>query len=148
MRTPGEQGMKYHETMIKVRFNEVDSYHVAWHGHYVAWIEVGRNDLAGRFGLDADDVAAEGFLAPVVLLELKFLRPTRFNDELRIRTSLRRMETATLEFHCTIVGADGKKCATGKTLLSLTDKNGILQYSLPPVIRERVESLLAWQEGL
>jgi len=79
---------------------------------------------------------------------LKFLRPTRFDDDLRIRTSLKRMETATLEFNCTIIGADGKKCATGKTVHSLTDKDGILQYSLPPVIRERLERLLAWQEGL
>jgi acyl-CoA thioester hydrolase len=148
MKTPGKQGVKYHETMIKVRFNEVDAYHVAWHGHYVAWMEVGRNDLAGRFGLNADDIAAEGFLALVVVLELKFLRPTRFDDVLRIRTSLKRMETATLEFNCTIIGADGKKCATGKTVHSLTDKNGILQYSLPLVIRERLERLLAWQEGL
>jgi hypothetical protein len=31
---------------------------------------------------------------------------------------------------------------------SLTDQNGTLQYSLPPVIRERVERLLACQEGL
>jgi acyl-CoA thioester hydrolase len=148
MKTPGKQGVKYHETMIKVRFNEVDAYHVAWHGHYVAWMEVGRNDLAGRFGLNADDIAAEGFLALVVVLELKFLRPARFDDDLRIRTSLKRMETATLEFNCTIIGADGKKCATGKTVHSLTDKNGILQYSLPLVIRERLERLLAWQEGL
>src|SRR5512136_404906 len=127
MKDQAKQGVKYHETPLKVRFNEVDSYHVAWHGHYVAWMEVGRNDLAGRFGLGADDVAAEGYLAPVVVLELKFLRPTRFNDELRIRTSLRRMVTATLEFNSTIVGADGKKCATGRTVLTLTDKNGVLQ---------------------
>lgn len=148
MKTPGKQAVKYHETMIKVRFNEVDAYHVAWHGHYVAWMEVGRNDLAGRFGLNADDIAAEGFLAPVVVLELKFLRPTRFDDELRIRTSLKRMETATLEFNCAIIAADGKKCATGRTVHTLTDKNGTLQYSLPPVIRERLERLLSWQEGL
>jgi acyl-CoA thioester hydrolase len=148
MKNRGKLGVKYHETAIKVRFNEVDAYHVAWHGHYVAWMEVGRNDLAGQFGLNADDVTEEGFLAPVVVLELKFLRPTRFNDELRVRTSLKRMETATLEFNSTIIDAHGKKCATGKTVLSLTDKNGTLQYSLPPVIRERVERLLAWQEGL
>src|SRR5271157_3166853 len=103
--------MNFHETAITVRFNEIDAYQVAWHGHYVAWMEVGRNDLAGRFGLNADDIAAEGFLAPVVVLELKFLRPTRFDDELRIRTSLKRMETATLEFVCAIIGPDGKKCA-------------------------------------
>ena len=137
---------KYHETTIKVRFNEIDSYHVAWHGHYVAWLEVGRNDLAGRFGLAADQIAAAGFYAPVVALELKFLRSARFDEELRIRTSLRRMETATLEFACTILGADGKRCATGRTVHALTDKNGVLQYTLPTVIRDRVERLLAWQE--
>lgn len=148
MKNRGKQGVKYHETEIKVRFNEIDAYNVTWHGHYVAWMEVGRNDLAGRFGLNADDISAAGFLAPVVVLELKYLRPTRFDDVLHIRTALTRMETATLEFNCVIIGADGKKCATGKTVHSLIDKNGILQYSLPPAIRERVERLLAWQEGL
>jgi acyl-CoA thioester hydrolase len=147
-KSPSEHRMKYHETPLKVRFNEVDAYNVAWHGHYVAWMEVGRNDLAGRFGLNAEDITASDYFAPVVLLEVKFLRPARFDEELRIRTSLKRMETATLEFNCVIIGADGKKCATGKTVHSLTDKNGILQYYLPPVIRERVERLLAWQEGL
>lgn len=139
--------MKYHETTIKVRFNEVDAFQVAWHGHYVAWMEVGRNDLAGRFGLDADHIAAAGFIAPVVLLEVKYMRPARYGEELRVRTSLKRMETATLEFITTIIGGDGRKCATGRVVHSLTDKNGILQYSLPPLVREQIEQLLAWQEG-
>ena len=52
--------MKYHETPVRVRFNEVDAYHVAWHGHYVTWMEIGRNDLAGRFDLNADQVDALG----------------------------------------------------------------------------------------
>jgi len=139
--------VKYHETTIKVRFNEVDAFQVAWHGHYVAWMEVGRNDLAGRFGLDADHIAAAGFIAPVVLLEVKYMRPARYGEELRVRTSLKRMETATLEFITTIIGGDGRKCATGRVVHSLTDKNGILQYSLPPLVREQIEQLLAWQEG-
>jgi acyl-CoA thioester hydrolase len=140
--------VKYHETAIKVRFNEVDSFRVAWHGHYVAWMEVGRNDLAGRFGLDAEHIAAAGFIAPVVLLELKFLRPARYGEELRVRTSLRRMETATLEFITTIMGGDGRKCATGRVVHSLTDRNGVIQYALPPLVRERLERLLAWQEEI
>ncbi len=147
-KTPGKSQTKYHETIITVRFNEIDSYNVAWHGHYVTWMEVGRNDLAGRFGLNAEDIAEAGFLAPVVVLELKYLRPARFNEMLRIHTSLKRMETATLEFNTTIVGADGKKCAVGRTVLSLVDKGGSLQYSLPPAIRERLERLLAWQEEI
>ena len=138
--------MKHHETTITVRFNEIDAYRVAWHGHYVAWMEIGRNALAGQFGLDAFQLAAAGYLGPVVALELKFLRPARFNDELTIQTTLRRTDTATLEFITTIVGHDGKKLASGTTTHALTDLDGVLQFQLPPLITERVNRLLAWLE--
>jgi acyl-CoA thioester hydrolase len=139
--------MRYHETKITVRFNEIDAYRVAWHGHYVAWMEIGRNALAGRFDLDAMQLAAAGYLGPVVAIELKFLRAARFNDELTIQTTLRRSETATLEFVTVIVGPDGKKCATGATTHALTDMDGVLQFQLPPVIAERVNRLLASLEA-
>jgi acyl-CoA thioester hydrolase len=138
--------MKYYETSVKVRFCEVDSYHVAWHGHYVAWMEAGRNELTGRFGLDADQISDLGYLAPVVALELQFRKPARFNEELVVRTSARRTNTATLEFLCTIVDAKGVKCAEGKSVHALTDKNGIMQYRLPTVLGERLEKLLAFLE--
>ena len=138
--------MRYHETKITVRFNEIDAYRVAWHGHYVAWMEIGRNALAGQFDLDAFQLAAAGYLGPVVVLELKFLHPARFNDELAIQTTLRRTDTATLEFITTIVGPDGNKLAKGVTTHALTDLDGVLQFQLPPVLVERVNRLLAWLE--
>jgi acyl-CoA thioester hydrolase len=138
--------MKYHETNITVRFNEIDAYRVAWHGHYVAWMEIGRNALAGQFELDALQLVAAGYLGPVVALELKFLRPARFNDVVTIRTTLRRSETATLEFITSIVGPDGKKLATGTTIHALTDLDGVLQFQLPPLIALRINRLLAWLE--
>jgi acyl-CoA thioester hydrolase len=138
--------MKYHETKITVRFNEIDAYRVVWHGHYVAWMEIGRNALAGQFELDALQLVSAGYLGPVVALELKFLRPARFNDEVTIRTALRRTETATLEFITTIVGPDGKKLAAGTTTHALTDLDGVLQFQLPPLIAGRINRLLAWLE--
>ena len=139
--------MTYHESKIRVRFNEIDAYRVAWHGHYVAWLEIGRNELAGRFGLDADQLAAAGYLGPVVALELKYLRPARFNDEITVRTTLHRTDTPTLEFHAVIVGSDGQPCARGKTVHALTDMDGVTQYRLPAEIAARVARMLAWAEG-
>lgn len=139
-----EEMVNFHETLIKVRFNEVDAYRIAWHGHYVAWMEAGRNDLAGRFGLDAAQIADSGYLAPVVVLELKFIRPARFGEELRVRTTLRRTETATLEFVCDMFGEDGKLSASGRTVHALTDRDGVLQYALPQVIAERLQGLMAF----
>jgi acyl-CoA thioester hydrolase len=109
-------------------------------------MEVGRNDLAGRFGLNAEQIGEAGYLAPVVSLELKYKRPARFDEELRIMTSIKRTETATLEFLCDIVGPDGSSCASGRTVHVLTDKNGILQYKLPPEIAERIEKMLSYLE--
>lgn len=139
--------MRFHETKVKVRFNEIDSYHVAWHGHYVAWMEIGRNALAGQFGLDAAQLAADGFMGPVVALDLKFFRPARFNDELVIQTTLRPSRTATLEFLTTIIGPDGARLATGSSTHALTDMDGVLQFQLPPQIRERLDNMLAWLEA-
>lgn len=139
--------MKYHETKVKVRFNEVDAYQVAWHGHYLVWMEIGRNALAGQYGLDAAQLVAEGFLAPVVALELKFLRPARFNDELTISTSVRRSPTATLQFVTTIAGQDGNKCAAGSTTHALTDLQGLLQFRFSGVIAERIEHMLTCLES-
>ena len=133
--------MPYHETRIKVRFNEVDAYQIAWHGHYVAWMEEARNDLAGRFGIDAAQIAAAGYLAPVVALELKYLRPARYGEQLVVRTRLVRKQTATLEFVCDIYGEDGKLAATGRTVHALTDREGVLQYQLPQPIADRLRAL-------
>jgi len=138
--------LKYHETPIKVRFNEIDAYHVAWHGHYVAWMEVGRSELAGLFGLDADQLAAEGYLAPVITLELNYKRPLRYAEEARVLTTLKRTETATLEFACRIIGADGSVAATGKTVHALTDLAGVLQFQVPSTIAERLARLLSHVE--
>ena len=140
--------MREHEATVTVRFCEVDSYQVAWHGHYLAWMEIGRNGLAGGFGLSVTDIAEAGFVAPVIDLQVKYLRPARFDEELRIYTTARRMETATLAFDSRIVGADGTVCATGRTVHVLTDPQGMLQYRLPPAIAERVERMLCWSEGL
>jgi acyl-CoA thioester hydrolase len=138
--------MRYHEISISVRFNEIDAYQVAWHGHYVAWMEIGRNALSGQFGLDAHQLSEEGFLGPVVDLQLKFLRPARFNDQITIRTRLRPSETATLVFESVIIGPDNRKLLTGLTTHALTDLAGVLQFKMPPLLAERVERMRAWLE--
>lgn len=139
--------MKYDEINIIVRFSEIDVYNVAWHGNYVNWMEMGRIALASRFGLDPFQLSEAGFMGPVISLEIKYLRPARYNDELTVRTSLRDTTTATLEFISEIVDASGTKLATGRTVHALTDNTGVLQYQLPPAIAERVASMRTWLES-
>ena len=36
---------------VLVRFNEVDSMSIVWHGNYVKYLEDGREDFGQKFGL-------------------------------------------------------------------------------------------------
>lgn len=140
--------MNCHETTITVRFNEVDTYRVAWHGHYVAWMEIGRNNLSGQFGLGPDDLLKLGYQGPVVSLELKYLRPALFNDVVTVRTWLEDDGAAMLRFRCEMLSADRKRLASGLVCHALTDLDGVLQYRLPSEIEQRVARLRDWlREG-
>lgn len=139
--------MKYHETPLQVRFHEVDAYGVAWHGHYVAWFEVGRNDLTGRFELGPGELKERNLLAPVVELHCKFKFPALFGESLLIQTTMERTEVAKLIFHYQIVSPSKEKVlATGTTAHVLTDLRGTLLYRVPPDILQKIERMRKYLE--
>jgi acyl-CoA thioester hydrolase len=109
-------------------------------------MEVGRVALASKFKLDPVSLSKEGFLGPVISIDIKYLRPARFNDQLTVKTSLLRTETATLQFISEIADLSGNKLATGITTHAMTDLEGVLQFQLPPSILDRIEKMMEWLE--
>ena len=139
--------MKYHETMIQVRFYEVDAYSVVWHGHYVGWFEVGRNELTEKFDMGPLQLKEKNLLAPVVELNCEYKFPATFGESLLIQTTMERTEVAKLIFHYRVLSqGNGKVLATGSTTHVLTDLKGNLLYRVPPDILERIEEMRAYLE--
>jgi len=134
--------MKYHETTIQVRFYEVDAYSVVWHGHYVGWFEVGRNELTEKFDMGPLQLKEKNLLAPVVELNCEYKFPATFGESLLVQTTMERTEVAKLIFHYRVLSQrDGKVLATGSTTHVLTDLKGNLLYRVPPEVLERIESM-------
>jgi len=139
--------MKYHETTIQVRFYEVDAYSVVWHGHYVGWFEVGRNELTEKFDMGPLQLKEKNLLAPVVELNCEYKFPATYGESLLIRTTMERTEVAKLIFHYRVLSqGNGKMLATGSTTHVLTDLNGNLLYRVPPEVLERIEEMRAYLE--
>ena len=72
--------MKFHETEIRVRFYEADSWEMAWHGHYVGWFEAGRIGLAKEFDLMPAQFTELGLYAPVISLKVDYKAMGKFDD--------------------------------------------------------------------
>ena len=139
--------MKYHETSVQVRFYEVDAYGVVWHGHYVGWCEVGRNDLTQRYQMGPLQLKERNLLAPVVDLNCQFKLPATFGSSLIIQTTMERTEVAKLIFRYRVVDQENEKVlATGSTTHVLTDLTGNLLYRVPPEVLERIAAMQKYLE--
>ena len=54
---------------VELRFNEVDSMGLVWHGHYAKFFEDAREEFGKKFGLGYLDIYDSGFYAPLVDLQ-------------------------------------------------------------------------------
>jgi acyl-CoA thioester hydrolase len=139
--------MKYDETEIRVRFNEVDSWGIVWHGHYIAWFEVGRMALLGKFQLLPQDFSRMGYLAPVVDLKCVYKEPARLDEEILIRTTIVKPTKAALTFLFQILRkTDRKLLASGEETQVLLTLDGKMLYYLPQALQEKLRLLLDYLE--
>ncbi len=137
--------MKYYETEIRVRFNEVDHWGMVWHGHYISYFERGTIDLARNFGLSPSDFVKMGYPAPVVELKCNYKKPARNDEELIIHTTLERPNKAALTFKYQILRKRDKKLLVeGETTQVLLDKRGELVFVIPEEIKKRINKLLTY----
>jgi acyl-CoA thioester hydrolase len=139
--------MRYDETEIRVRFNEVDSWGMVWHGHYIAWFEVGRMTLLGKFQLLPQDFSRMGYLAPVVDLKCSYKEPARLDEEILIRTTVLKPTKAALTFLFQVLRkSDRKVLASGEETQVLLTLDGKMLYYLPQDLQEKLRLLLDYLE--
>ena len=83
------------KTSLRVRFSEVDSMQIVWHGEYVRYFEDGREAFGREFaGLGYMDIYASGYTAPIVELHLQYRKPLKVNDTAVVETGYIATEAA------------------------------------------------------
>ena len=75
--------------MHKVQYYETDMMGIAHHSNYIRWMEEARIDMMDRMGFPYRRMEAEGVLSPVKSLQVNYLKPCTFGDEVEIRTGIR-----------------------------------------------------------
>ena len=73
-------------TDIKIRFGEVDSMGIVWHGNYVKYIEEGRESFGKKYGISYLDIYDHGVMAPVVNMNIDYKKQVKYGDVLVIET--------------------------------------------------------------
>lgn len=103
------------ETTIRVRYAETDAMGVVYYGHYLTYFEVGRVEFLRQHGLPMSEVDRRVHL-PVVEASVRYLRPARLDDLLRVRSWIAERKRASFVFRYEVRhAATGELLATGET---------------------------------
>ncbi|MDP7029565.1 MAG: thioesterase family protein [Phycisphaerales bacterium] len=121
------------ETEIRVRYVECDPMGVAHHTSYPVWFEMGRTELLRSSGTDYAALERDGVFLAVVSLDVRYLKPARYDDVLTLHTSLASCGRVKVEHHY-VLRRGGDTLSTGRTVLACLDANGQLR-AVPDMIR-------------
>src|SRR5215203_4485348 len=81
------------ETQIRVHYALTDQMGTVYYGHYAQFYEIGRVEALRQIGILYKDVEAMGIIMPVVEMNIKFLRPARYDDLITVKTILHELPT-------------------------------------------------------
>jgi len=129
--------MKIHEIEIRVRYPECDPMGFAHHGVYATWFEMGRSEMLRQSGVSYKELEGRGELLPVVDLHIRYKKPARYDDVLRLRSKMTEVTRAKIVFEYELL-RDEMLLATGKTVNACIDGEGRLR-SIPDVIFDAFE---------
>lgn len=111
------------EKIITVQFYDLDPMNVVWHGNYVKYLETARCDLLEKLGYNYIDMRNDGFAYPVATMEMKYIKPCIFNQELKIVSVIEEIEPCLIIKYTIFDNKTCEKLFKAKTMQICVDIN-------------------------
>jgi acyl-CoA thioester hydrolase len=82
----------------RVDYSETDQQSVVYHARYLVWLDVARTEHLRVTGISYRDIEAAGYQLMVSELSIRYRRPARYDDPIRVRTWVRAVESRRVTF--------------------------------------------------
>ena len=129
--------MKKFSIQIKVRYCETDQMGLVHHGSYVNYFEEARISWISNLGFSYSEMEKSGIILPVSKLNINYLRPAYFENDLVVNVELAELPTSRLIFNYTITNKD-EVVVTGTTVLAFLNKETKKPVRCPDYMLEKV----------
>jgi acyl-CoA thioester hydrolase len=132
-----------HTSEFRVRYSETDQMGVVYHAEYLVWCEVGRTDFIRSLGLPYSELERRGTSLAVAEATIRYHAPARYDDVVRVETSLVDVRSRAITFEYVIRNAaTAERLASARTLLVSLDASG-KPVPIPADVRRLMEQGVA-----
>jgi len=138
--------MPHFSTKIRVSWVDTDAAKVVHFSNYFRFFEKAEEEFYRSLGLNFDAIAEKfGLVLPRVEAFCKYMAPSRFNDLLEIRLSIKELGRKSIKYCFTVCNESvGKQVAEGYLVVVATDKKIEKALELP---KKFVEKLAPFKEA-
>ena len=124
---------------LTVPFYDLDPMNVVWHGNYLKYLESARCDLLKKIGYDYDNMRADGVVYPIAKMDLKYIKPCKFNQVLFVETIVEELEPSLIIKYNIFDEESGEKVFSAKSMQICVDiKTGESIYSAPEGLKQKL----------
>jgi acyl-CoA thioester hydrolase len=128
-----------YSTTVRVRYAEADPMNVVYYGNYAQYFEVARVEGLRSLGISYKSIEEMGIMLPVVELNIKYLRPAKYDDLLTIKSYIKTLPTDhRIQFDPEIYNEEGKLLTIGVVKLYFMDNQLGKRAEMPPSLREKL----------
>jgi acyl-CoA thioester hydrolase len=111
-------------TQLRVIYGDTDQMGVVYYANYLRYFEAGRNEFIRAKGMRYRDFEERYALQlPVAEVEVRYQRPARYDDLLRLEVSLEELRRVSATFGYRLL-RDAELLATGRTVHACVDLQG------------------------
>ncbi len=132
--------MLEHLYQKRVRYGETDKMGYLYYGNYAQYYEIGRVELLRSLHFSYWSLEEEyGIMMPVMSLQMRFVRPARYDELLTIQTTLRKLPENFITFHMEIYNEREELVNGGSVKLCFVDIKTNESVAAPSVLLEKLE---------
>ena len=119
------------EHKIRVRYGETDQMGYCYYGNYAEFLEIGRVETLRALGVSYKKIEISGIMLPVVELNIKYIKPSFYDDLLTIKTIINKKPSVKIEFEYEIYNEKKELLTKAYTKLVFVDKKNMKPCGCP-----------------
>ena len=100
---------------LEIPFHDVDVMQVAWHGHYVKYLEIARCALLDKIEYNYPQMEQSGYAWPIIDMQIRYVGSTKFKQKIVIKATLVEWENRLRIKYLISDAATGKRLTKGQT---------------------------------
>jgi len=129
------------EVELEIPFQDGDPMGVTWHGNYFRYLEAARCALLDKMAYGYVAMMESGYSWPIVDTRMKFIRPTVFQQRIRVVATLEEYENRLKIAYVISDIASGERVVKGYTIqVAVDNSTKELCFVSPSVLFEKVRA--------